>query len=123
MSWTKTEINEAKTDLRALCPPGTTVYTIIRHVSQSGMQRAIDCYIFPGDYDRRPQWVGRLVAKATNTPWNEKHGGVKVNGCGMDMCYHLVNSLSYALHGYGRDGDEPIPEGFRAGYTLEQHTL
>jgi hypothetical protein len=31
-------------DMRAQLPPGSTVHTVLRHVSRSGMSRAIDLY-------------------------------------------------------------------------------
>lgn len=80
--------------LRAMLPPGSTVKTILRHVSRSGMSRSISVIIGSDDYS----W---LVARAFGDKIDQKNGGLKVGGCGMDMGYHVVHSLSATLY---RDG-------------------
>lgn len=93
--FSKSEREDAITRLRALLTPGTTVYTVLRSVSRSGMTRGIDCYLLTQD---RPQWLSRLVAKATDTPFDERHDCLKVGGCGMDMGFAVVYELSSALY-------------------------
>jgi len=107
---------EAILYLRKLIPKGDTVYTILKHVSRSGMTRGIDCYaIVPkgglctaghntGLY-AEPVWITGYVGHAIDSPqpidyWR-KSLGLKVDGCGMDMGFHVVNSLSYALYDDG----------------------
>ena len=87
---------EARDELRKMFPPGTTVPTILRHVSASGMSRAISV-IDPADLGD----VSYLVARALGDRIDPRHGGVKVPGCGMDMGFHLVYSLSAVLYGDG----------------------
>lgn len=41
----RTDKQDAVLELRKLLKPGTTVYTVLRHVSASGMSRRIDLYI------------------------------------------------------------------------------
>jgi len=101
---------EALDQLRTLLPTGSTVRTILRHVSRSGMSRSISLvYVDPAgavhDLDYLAVCAG--VAKL-----DRQHGGLKVGGCGMDMGYALVYSLSRTLypHGHpctGRTSDGP----------------
>ncbi len=79
-------------ELRNLFPPGSTVHTILRHVSRSGMSRAISV-VGAGSND-----VTWLVARAMGEKIDPNHGGIKVGGCGMDMGFALVYSLSRTLY-------------------------
>ena len=79
--------------LRKLCPPGTTVYTVLRHVSASGMSRRIDCYVIE---DNKPRWITGYVKTALGMP-RGKFDAATVTGCGMDMGFHLVYNLSRTL--------------------------
>ena len=110
---TKKEKDEAKKHaiefLTKTLKPGDTVYTVLKHVSQSGMTRLISAYIVVD---------GRIV----DISWHISHvldwhraenGGVKVGGCGMDMGFHMVYSLSYVL--FKNDNNKSD-----AGYTLNQ---
>lgn len=118
---------EAIADMRKLCPPGSTVYTILDHVSSSGMSRAIrvvvpyvDREVRDGDHWRRlgeGEIAGDRETRETVGHWhpNYKVGiilglrhwrrngreqdALVVGGCGMDMGFHLVNSLSQAIWG------------------------
>ena len=90
------ERDQARAELRELIKSGDTIYTILRHVSRSGMSRIIDCHIItPAGI----KWIGRYVARAIGCAYTEKNGGgLHVGGCGMDMGFSIVNSLSYALY-------------------------
>lgn len=90
----KTDRTEAIAELKALLKPGETIYTILKHVSASGMYRAIDVYVFRNNEPRRITWS---VGKAIDETYSTKHEALGVNGCGMDMGYHVVYSLSRAL--------------------------
>lgn len=126
MAWTKREREEAMRNLRELLQPGDTVYTALKHVSRSGMLRVIQPYIIR---DNEPRYIGRLVAKATNYPYDRNKEGVRVGGCGMDMGFALVYSLSrtlfpdgFKVEGRGRNGDM---SGWDkdGGYALKQSWL
>lgn len=76
------------------------IYCFVMHVSSSGMSRVIKtCVIIENEL----MDISYYVAKALG--WRmDKHGrGVIVNGCGMDMCFHLVYELSYTV-GSKKDG-------------------
>ena len=81
---------EAIGELREMFKPGDRVTTLLRHVSRSGMQRSIS--VLYGDQD-----VSYMVAQALGDRV-DKWGGVVVPGCGMDMGFHLVYSLSRTLY-------------------------
>lgn len=102
---TKQDQEEARATLRQLCPAGTVVYTVLRHVSRSGMSRGIDCYVM---HEGAPRWISYLVARATGESFDEQRECVKVSGCGMDMGFYLVYNLSAVLF---RDGFACCGEG------------
>jgi hypothetical protein len=126
--YSKAEVQESLARLRKLCPPGTTVHCVLRHVSRSGMMRHIS--LFKGT--QPISWdAARVLGYSLND--GRAHWAVKVGGCGMDMGFHLVNSLSYALHGHKDRGEDAIEKSrlghpftprrghFRAGYSLKRH--
>lgn len=93
---------EAKARLLEILQPGSEVYTIVRHVSSSGMSRVIDLYVLvPDEGTGKPKMrcIGYLAALATGYKLHPKHSGLKVDGCGMDMCFHVVSRLSEELFG------------------------
>ena len=91
---------------------GTKVYTIMRHVSSSGMSRNISLVIANGD---EVIDITYYAAHALGDKLIESkgHRAIRVNGCGMDMGFHLVYNLSSVLF-TGQD---------RAGYVLKQGWL
>lgn len=122
------ERDEAIGKLRKWLKPGDTVYTILRHVSRSGMSRSIGVVLLKGrkqnSMDLHPNY---LVAKALGYRQG-KGDGVVMGGCGMDMGFALVYNLGRTLwpNGNGktvtgRNGDTgPETDG---GYLLEQRWL
>jgi hypothetical protein len=75
-------------------PKDATIYTIIRHVSKSGMTRVIDAMVI---IDDTPIYL-RTVAKDIGLKLDRKHGGITVRGTGMDMAWHLVSMFGSAIH-------------------------
>lgn len=94
---------DARAQLLESIKPGDTIYTIVRHVSRSGMYRAIDLYIMK---DGEPVRISHTAAKLLEG-YDNKHEACKASGCGMDMCFHLVYILGRVL----------FPEGFA---TMDQ---
>ena len=95
------EAEEAAKYLRKILKPGNTVYTVLRHVSQSGMSRHISLVIVSKkDGLRDITWQ---AARVLGHRRDERDGGLKVSGCGMDMGFHIVYSLSRRLfpNGFG----------------------
>lgn len=138
------ERQEAIDQLREWIKPGDTVYTILTHVSRSGMQRQIRVLV---PYHRADGSIDFLhpnysVSQALGWPQATRNGrrldGIKVDGAGMDMGFHLVYSLGRVLFGDGwtcigegcpsndhTNGDrnyQPHPHG-DGGYALKQRWL
>jgi hypothetical protein len=101
----KAEQEEARQRLREWIKPGDTIWTTVRHVSQSGMTRDISCYLIE---ENEPRWLSWLVAKACGYRFNRKHDAVRIGGCGMDMGFAIVYDLSRVLFA---DGFECIGQG------------
>ena len=78
---------EALADLRAYLHPGDTVYTILRHVSRSGMYRVIDLLVIRDNQPRRISWQAAQVLEGYDT----KHEGCKASGTGMDMAKTMAS--------------------------------
>lgn len=85
-------------ELRQMLPPGTTVHAIVRHVSRSGMSRSITLLI---DREGDMFILDWLLVKAGLGKLDQKHDGIKVQGCGMDMAFHLVYELGRTLYPNG----------------------
>lgn len=97
---------DAIENLKRFFPPGSTVYTILRHVSASGMTRHIGIVALESDdqagrslIDFHPNW---LASKAIGARLNKRGDGLIVRGCGMDMGFHVAYTLARSLY----------PEGF-----------
>ena len=89
---------EAIEKLKEAIKEGDTLWTQLHHVSKSGMTRHIGVRLLKDGY---PYNYTYLVAKALGWKTSDRYEGVKVGGCGMDMGFHLINSLSYALYNDG----------------------
>jgi hypothetical protein len=117
-------VEQAKKHLREILKPGATVYTILNHCSASGMSRSISLAIGgeKGEITKLDYWVAQVRGEHID----QKHGGLKVSGCGMDMGFHLVYGLGRILWPEGT----PEPHSTRngapdrdGGYALKQEWL
>lgn len=89
---------EAIESLQIILSKGQTVYTNLKHVSQSGMQRGISVHFVNESGKIRD--ISHLVGLAMDYKMHNK-GGLKVNGAGMDMGFHVVYGLSSFILGDG----------------------
>jgi len=141
-SKSEAERKEAIERLLRTVAPGDTVYTIIRHVSRSGMQREISLVALDRQAITWPvtmtnhESVAKLAREALTTIdyWAARalsyrigeHGGIVVGGCGMDMGFHLVYNLGRTLWPNGTDkpngrrNGQPDSDG---GYALKHGWL
>jgi len=71
-----------------------TIYTVLRHVSSSGMQREISIKMIDAD---RIIHLDYLVSTALGMKQG-KHNGIVVRGCGMDMGFHIVHNILRAIN-------------------------
>lgn len=126
------EKQEALTELRKILKPGTTVYTVLRHVSASGMSRRIDLYVMRKG---EPRYISGYAGRVLGIKRSKDHEGLVVSGCGMDMGFHLVYNLSHALFPkgfipakakpprHGRNGSKATDLDTDGGYALNQRWL
>lgn len=116
-------IEQSKTQLLKWLKPGDTVFTILRHVSRSGMCRHIA--ILVQTPEGHMQEISSYVADLLDHR-RAKDGSLIVGGCGMDMGFSIVYNLGYSLWPKGtsephskRNG-EPDSDG---GYALKHKWL
>lgn len=98
---------EAIDRLRQWIKPGDTLYTQLKSVSRSGMSRVIQVVKLTHNDttgEIQPIYLGYDIAQAMDWKYDREREGVKVGGCGMDMGFHLIHSLGYAL--YGKEASE-----------------
>lgn len=117
------ERDESLAEMREHFKPGQTVYTILRHVSSSGMSREISVITINEAGEIR-QW-DRHVSRVLGYPL-AKREGLRVGGCGMDMGFALVYNLGAALwpdgtpEPHGKRNGQPDRDG---GYALKHRWL
>ena len=117
------EREQAKQNLLEILEPNQTVYTLLRHVSRSGMMRHIS--LFAVDLNGNLQDITWLVARAMGEK-RADNGGIKVGGCGMDMGFHLVYGLGMTLWPNGTDKPHGTRNGepdHNGGYALKHQWL
>lgn len=90
---------ESIRELKRILKKGKTVYTVLRHVSRSGMQRRISLIVPPKPGSTYMRHLDHNAARALG--WRESNEGIIVNGCGLDTGHWLVYSLSHKLFGDG----------------------
>ena len=120
MKQSEREKMEAIERLHELLQPGDTIYTILKHVSASGMSRSIQLKVVKNGDICDISWD---AARAMGDKIDPKNGGIKIGGCGMDMGFALVYNLGAVLWPQGT----PEPHGTRngepdndGGYALNQ---
>jgi len=94
--------------------PNDRVYTLVRHVSASGMSRDISLFVA---INGEVMDITYYAAHALGWRLVERNGyrALRVSGCGMDMGFHTVYTLSRVLFRDAVEGD--------AGYSLRQEWL
>lgn len=118
----KLKHEQDRTEMLKSIKPKDTVWTDVVSVSASGMSRTIKFYIVDSG---RIRDVSGYVASLTDSTW-AKNGGVKFDGCGMDMGFQGVYLLGKALwpngteYPHGTRNGEPDTDG---GYALRKECL
>ena len=96
--------------LHGMLTPGQDVYANVKHVSRSGMSRAISVHVITEEFGLGD--VSWHVAQAIGASFDRGRWGVKMGGVGMDMAYAVVYELGRALWSGG------VPcTGSKTGYT------
>ena len=91
------EVQDAKKQLLAhYVSEGSTVYTVLRSVSSSGMSRTLSLKVAKDGKILDLTYYAGIVL---DWPIVEVNGSraLRVGGCGMDMGFHTVYSLSRSL--------------------------
>ena len=114
---------QAKNQLLSILSPGDEVFTILRNVSTSGMQRCISLLVIK---DNKPINLDYNASVLLGRKISDKYAGLLTNGCGMDMGFDLVYNLGCALwpagtpNPHGTRNGEPDTDG---GYALKQQWI
>ncbi len=140
----QSERQEYIAKLRETLKPGDTLHTVLRSCSRSGMSRVIDVYFLTPDGKGgvTKQWLSYWISKACDFTFQDRQGlpqGIQIGGCGMDMGFHLVYSLSRQLfpdgfecagercpsndHSNGDRNHKPHMHTGDGGYALRQEWL
>lgn len=101
----KAEKKDAIEYLKKNLKKGDTLFTIVTKVAPSGMSRRIKVLDIKNG---NPSYWSYYVSKALGYKLKDD-GSLLVQGCGMDMGFHVVYSLSQKL--------------FNDGYALKQRWL
>ncbi len=114
--------------LRGWIKPGDTVYTVLDHVSSSGMTRHIRVVVPMVDGKNGNSRVDFIhpnysVAKATGHKQAKRGDGVVIGGCGMDMGFALICDLSHVLYGEGYQclGEGKCPSAYHSNHHNTVH--
>lgn len=91
------EITESLARLREELASVDVIYTDVTHVSRSGMFRCIRPFIVVPGPDAHPWDLTYLVARAGIGKASQRHGGIEMNGCGMNMSFLLVYEIGRAV--------------------------
>lgn len=122
--YSKAAKEESFERLRSWIKPGDTVYTILDHVSRSGMCRHIRVQLIKcEDGELRVLHPNYAVSRVLGYRQAQRGDGLVVGGCGMDMGYHLVHSLGYALFGEQAEKGEGLEANAlrKAIYEADKH--
>lgn len=96
---TANELAQSLDSLRTWMPQGSVVFTILRSVSCSGIQREIGVVVFPPG-GTRPVHPNYSVSCALGLRLG-KRDGVIIHGCGVDMGFDIAYRLGFKLYGDG----------------------
>lgn len=96
MKYSQAQTADSFARLNALVLPGMTVYTVLNHVSRSGMMRHISAYILSsaGVLEN----ITEDAAVVTGRAIAPRGVGMKVGGCGMDAGFEVVYNLAFSLY-------------------------
>lgn len=104
------------------------IYTVLRHVSTSGMFRRIDVYAIR---DNKPLYLSGLVEELCQYKRDRHKEGLRVGGCGMDMGFAVVYGFSGQVFpngfryrkGEGHRNGDPSSRDLDGGYALRQQWI
>lgn len=103
MKYTKQAVVEAWKILEQY--RGKNIAAAVNHVSRSGMSRRIEFYAIHDDDISR---IGYLIARVTGYGYDVDKGGIRADGCGMDMVFSVLTNFNYAA--WAHDLFEKFPD-------------
>ena len=110
---------EAIESLRKFLERDERIYTVLRHRAASGMTRFIDLYYIKNNVPYRITWQ---AARALGWTYDVKREALRVGGCGMDIGFHTVYTLSSILFREAPTFKDSVT-GEDAGYSLRHEWL
>lgn len=109
MMKTNDEKAQAHQDLLKILGNNNKVYTILKHVSSSGMSRHIDVVVIQDSKPKNINWyIEKLGLYKRAKSFDTKNANsLRVSGCGMNMGFDVVYNLSTTLYpnGYKCQGE------------------
>lgn len=81
-----------KAEYKKYFGPKKQIYCVIRKVSASGMERHMDFFVHEKDGLRCVTYGMSVILD-----WRYSKGNLVVRGCGMDMCFHAVDTTCRIL--------------------------
>lgn len=103
----KSDVETARANLLKWLNPGDTVHTVLDSVSRSRMSRQIRLLIIKCENGEAiTLHPNHAVAAVLDYSQAKRGDGLVVGGCGMDVGFHLVHSLGYAL--WGKQASEGV---------------
>ena len=94
------DVKEMAKDLKEYFPEGSTAYTTVTKVAPSGMSRHIKVTKTRKGSEEILNWSYQ-IAKLLDMKYKDKTASIYIQGCGMDMGFHLIYDLSSELYGDG----------------------
>lgn len=91
---------EAIKELRTLCPPGTTVYTVLHAATRSGMSRTLTAFVIELDQwtkKHKPYKINHLLWKIGVANRTDDLT-LRVPGIGVDMGFMVVRNMASAIY-------------------------
>jgi|TARA_R100000353_G_scaffold39235_1_gene31152 hypothetical protein len=94
---------KAKEELKTILKKGDRIYYHVNYVLEDGTARYIDFYKFePDDKHHTIKYYltyqfAQLLQERVNINETEPPRGMYVEGCGMDMGFHVISSVSMIL--------------------------
>jgi len=100
------EQKDARRELKRLVKRGGHVFCVLTHCGRTGMNRSVQIlvpWLGRRYQEGKKQWAIRdisgLISDLGTYEWDDKHGGVKVGGCGFDAGGAVVMDMSRELYG------------------------
>lgn len=113
--------SDLHTSLRKMFPIGSRIPMDVVSVSRSGMSRKIAVYHV--NDNREIVNVSREVAELLGYSFDRNTWAIKINGCGMDMCFAIAYALGQELYDGSRSKKLQRNLNPHPGYALKYYSI